>query len=226
MFRDQCQASPDEQMLAAGLVHAPDGSGAMLAAVLAAHCGSLEDGQASVRPIKTFGAPVLDAMGPIPYCDQNGLLDASMPRGAFNYWKSQFLTDLTDDAIRMLVEAYASVPSPMCQIVIEHFHGAASRIPVEATACAMRTTGFNVVLVAQWADRSLDERCTAWCRDSYAALKPYLRPLRYVNYLGADEVDDPMASLYGPNYARLRKLKQRYDPDNFFHINVNISPGS
>jgi hypothetical protein len=224
MFRDQCHASPDEQMLVAGLVHAPDGSGAKLAAVLAAHCGSLEDGQASVRPIKAFGSPVLDAMGPIPYCEQNGLLDASMPRGAFNYWKSQFLTDLTDDAIRTLIEAYASAPSPMCQIVIEHFHGAASRVPVEATACAMRTTGFNVVLVGQWADRSLDAQCTAWCRDSYAALKPYLRPLRYVNYLGADEVDDPMASVYGPNSARLRELKKRYDPENFFHINVNIAP--
>jgi hypothetical protein len=163
-------------------------------------------------------------MGPIPYCDQNGLLDAAMPRGAFNYWKSQFLTDLTDDAIRALVEAYVSVPSPMCQIVIEHFHGAASRVPVEATACAMRTTGFNVVLVAQWADRSLDARCTTWCRDTYATLKPYLRALRYVNYLSADEADDSIASVYGPNYARLRELKRRYDPDNFFHINVNIAP--
>jgi hypothetical protein len=221
MFRDQANASPDEQMLAAGLIHAPDGSGMKLAGVLAAHCGSLEDGAASVKPIKSFGSPVMDVMGPIPYCDQNGLLDPSMPRGAFNYWKSQFLTDLTDDAIRALLDAYHAVPSPMCQIVVEHLHGAAARVPLEATACTLRAAGFNVVLISQWADRSFDDRCKAWCRDTYAALKPFLRPLRYVNYL---DVDDDESSAYGPNTARLRELKRRYDPDNVFHINVNVKP--
>ena len=98
-FREQCATAPDELMLAAGLVYAPDGSGAKLVAILAAHCGSLADGEAALRPFKAFGPPVMDAMGPIPYCTQNGLLDASLPKGALNYWKSQFLTGLTDEAI-------------------------------------------------------------------------------------------------------------------------------
>jgi FAD/FMN-containing dehydrogenase len=223
MFRDQAHASPDEQMVVAGLVHAPDGSGAKLAAVVAAHCGPLKDGEASVRPIKAFGSPVVDHMGPISYSAQNGLLDASLPRGAFNYWKAQFVTDLTDDAIKVLLEMYQSVPSPMSQIVIEHFHGAASRVPVDATACALRATGFNVVIISQWADRRLDDPCTKWCRDVFESLKTFLRPLRYVNYLGADE-DDQLALAYGPNTGRLGELKRKYDPDNFFHINVNIKP--
>jgi hypothetical protein len=223
-FRNTCATLPDEVMLACGLLFAPDGSGARLVGIVGSHCGSLPDGEAAMRPIKAFGPPVMDAMGPIPYCVQNSLLDASLPRGAMNYWKSQFLTDLSDDAIRVLVEHFEKAPSPMSQIVIEHFHGAASRVPVSATASTLRVTGFNVVIVAQWAGPSETEPCKAWCRDLYAALMPFFSPMRYVNYLDQDEGDDLAAAVYGPNYARLRDLKTTYDPDNFFHTNVNIKP--
>ena len=162
-------------------------------------------------------------MGPIPYVDQNGLLDATLPKGALNYWKSQFLADLSDDAIRALIEAYQASPSPMSQIVLEHFHGAASRVPIDQTACTLRTTGFNAVLISQWMNPADTSRCTAWCRDTYASLKPYLGTVRYMNYLDADEAD-PAAMVYGPNYPRLRELKKRYDPENLFHHNVNIKP--
>src|SRR5438067_2150382 len=70
-FREQCASAPDELMLVAGLINAPDGSGAKLAAIVAAHCGSLPEGEAALRPFKAFGPPVMDAMGPIPYCAQN-----------------------------------------------------------------------------------------------------------------------------------------------------------
>jgi FAD/FMN-containing dehydrogenase len=224
-FRETCASAPDELMLVAGLLFAPDGSGAKLAGIVASHCGSLPDGEAAVRPIKAFGPPVMDAMGPIPYCDQNGLLDAAFPKGALSYWKANFLTDLSDDAIRVLVDRFDACPSPLSQIVVEHFHGAASRVPVDATACSMRVTGFNVAIIAQWNEAKDTERCTAWCRDTHAALKPFLAPMRYVNYL-EDDAGDAAAEVYGANYPRLRALKTKYDPDNFFHTNVNIKPAS
>src|SRR4030095_4749694 len=149
-FRETCASLPDEMMMAAGLVTEPGGSGNKLAAILAAHCGTLAQGEAAVKPIKAFGPPVMDAMGPIPYCTQNSLLDGAFPKGALNYWKAQFLTELSDDAIRTMVERFADAPTPMCQMVVEHFHGAATRVPVSATACALRQSGYNVVIVAQW----------------------------------------------------------------------------
>src|SRR5262249_49597591 len=106
-FREMCATLPDEMMMAAGLLSAPDGSGHKLVGMLAAHCGSLADGEAAVKPIKAFGPPVMDAMGPISYCQQNGLLDTSMPKGALNYWKSQFLVELTDDCIDAMTDAFA-----------------------------------------------------------------------------------------------------------------------
>ncbi len=223
-FRDTCSTLPDEMMMVAGLLTAPDGSGNKLVGMLAAHSGSLAQGEAAVKPIKAFGSPVLDAMGPITYCQKNGLLDDSLPKGALNYWKSQFLADLSDDCIGAMLEGFASCPSPMSQIVLEHFHGAASRVPVEATACAMRVTGFNAVIISQWMDPSETDRNIAWARDMHAMLGPYFASTRYVNYLGQDEAGDPAAVAYGANYGRLCELKTKYDPENVFHVNVNIRP--
>jgi FAD/FMN-containing dehydrogenase len=225
-FRETCATLPDEVMMAAGLVTAPDGSGAKLAAMLAAHCGSLAQGEATLKPIKAFGPPVMDAMGPISYCQQNGLLDGSLPKGALNYWKAHFLTDLSDGAIDAIIDAFGQCSSPMSQIVIEHFHGAASRVPVSDTACAMRITGFNVVIISQWMNAKENDQHIGWCRNTYKGLGPYLGTTRYVNYLDVDEGGDPAAVAYGANYARLRELKTKYDPENVFHVNVNIKPRS
>jgi FAD/FMN-containing dehydrogenase len=223
-FRETCASLPDEVMLAAALQTAPDGSGAKVVGVVGAHCGSVAEGDAALRPLKQFGPPVMDAIGPIPYSTLNTLIDGAFPKGALNYWKSSFLTDLSDQAIAVLIECFAACPSPMSALLLEHFHGAASRVPVEATASTMRITGFNVVIVSQWQDPAESDRQIAWARDTYAALQPYLASTRYVNYLGGDEAGDPAAVVYGANYARLRDLKTKYDPDNFFHANVNIRP--
>jgi FAD/FMN-containing dehydrogenase len=223
LFRERCAQLPDEMMLACGLLTAPDGA-TKLAGILAAHCGPLADGQAAVAPIKAFGPPVMDAMGPIPYSAQNGLLDAAFPKGALNYWKAQFVTDLSDDCIRTLIAQYEAAPSPMCQIVMEHFHGKAARIPVGDTACAMRVSGFNVVLIGEWMDPRDTDKCRNWVRETHNALKAFHAPMRYVNYLEDDVTGDPAAEIYGPNYARLRQVKRQYDPENVFHVNVNVKP--
>jgi FAD/FMN-containing dehydrogenase len=88
----------------------------------------------------------------------------------------------------------------------------------------MRVSGFNLVIISQWTDASASDRNIAWCRDTYAAMQPHFQPTRYMNYMEADEAADLAAVAYGPNYARLRELKSKYDPDNFFHTNVNIRP--
>jgi FAD/FMN-containing dehydrogenase len=223
-FRDQCARLPDEAMMAAGLLTAPDGV-TKLVGMLLAHCGDMAGGEALARPIKAFGQPALDAMGPIAYCAQNQLLDGAFPKGALNYWKAQFLKELSDDVISTLVECAAAAPSPMSQIVLEHFHGKASRIGVSETACAMRLGGYNVVIASQWMDPADSARGKQWCRDTYAALAPHFGTTRYVNYLADDEASDPaIAAVYGPNYARLRALKSKFDPQNVFRTNVNVRP--
>ena len=112
----------------------------------------------------------------------------------------------------------------MSQIIIEHFHGAASRVPVSATACAMRVTGFNVVIVSQWMDpRENEPSHRVVARDVRGAqavsgrdaLRQLPRP---------DDAGDPAAVAYGPNSAGCGRSRRRYDPENFFHANVEHPP--
>ena len=222
-FRDTCAHLPDEMMLVAGLQTAPDGSNAKLVGVVAAHSGPTGDGAAAVQGLKAFGPPIVDAIGPMPYSALNSMLDPAFPAGALNYWKAQFLTDLSDEAIQTLVERFEACPSPMSQIILEHFHGAATRVPVGDTACALRRSGFNVVIISQWTQAEDTDRNIAWARATFAALTPYLAPARYVNYLESDAADAAKVA-YGPNLDRLRQLKARWDPDNVFRRNVNILP--
>ena len=111
----------------------------------------------------------------------------------------------------------------MSHIIIEHFHGAASRIPIPSTACTMRVTGFNVVIASQWMEPSETERGTRWARETFSSLTPYLAPTRYGNYLEHD-APDAAAVVYGPNLARLREIKTKYGSENLFRHNVNIVP--
>ncbi len=223
-YRDLTAELPDEVMAFGALVHAPDGSGTKLAAIVLCDCRPPGTDDTVIEKTKSFGAPIMDALGPMPYPASNQLMDAGYPKGAFNYWKSSFLESLSDEAIDDMVDAFAGAPSPMDAILLEHFHGAATRVPVEATAYPHRKEGYNFATLSEWMDPDLSERCMAWARRTYDAMTSHFSSARYVNYLGDDESPNEVGSAYGPNLPRLRTLKGRYDPDNVFHLNQNIRP--
>jgi FAD/FMN-containing dehydrogenase len=223
-YRDLTAAAPEELTLYAGLLHAADGSGTRLAAIAACHCGPPERGQEATRALKSFGSPVVDSLGPIPYCQMNSFMDASYPKGAFNYWKSSFLSALTDEAIDAFVDGYGACPSPMSAVFLEHFHGAATRIRPDATAFPHRRAGYDYLLIAQWSNPADTERCITWGRASFDRMRPFMAAGRYVNYMDRDETADQVAAAYGPNYRRLQRVKKKYDPSNVFRLNQNIPP--
>jgi FAD/FMN-containing dehydrogenase len=220
-FRDRTAALPDDHTLFAGLIHAPDGSGTKLAAMVTCHCGSSADGEAAMLPLKRFGSPALDALGPMPYCALNGMLDAAYPKGALNYWKSSFLAELSDDAIDTMIGAFVRCPTPMGQVLIEHIHGAATQVGVTDTAFPLRSEGYNFLVLAEWTDPAMTSDCIAWAKQTYSDMARFFSAARYVNYLGDDETGEPIAAAYGPNHHRLREIKTKYDPTNFYQ---NILP--
>ena len=225
LYRDLTASAPDELVLFAGLIHAGDGSGTKLAAMVACHCGPLDVAEKAVQPVRQLSAPVVDAIGPISYCQLNTILDPAFPKGALNHWKSNFLAQLSDDAIDGIIDCFARCPTPMGQILLEHVHGAVSRIGAGDTAFPHRAPGYNLVILSEWLDPAVTEGCVAWARSSYAALSSFMATGRYLNYLDAsDEAGDAVAAAYGPNYRRLQQLKAKYDPANFFHMNQNIRP--
>src|SRR5438067_10371962 len=111
-FRDVSPKLPDELWVVAGLVHAPDGSGAKLAALAVCHCGPAAQAEQDLGPMLEFGSPVMSEVGPMPYPVVNTLFDDAYPPGVLNYWKSSFLHELRDEAINVLVERFAVTPSP------------------------------------------------------------------------------------------------------------------
>jgi FAD/FMN-containing dehydrogenase len=222
-FREITAAGlPDELTIFGGLLHAPDG--AQIAVIIVCHCGPLAEAEAALQPIKKFGTPIMDAIGPTTYEDTNMILDAGFPRGAFNYWKSNFMRELSDQAIDTLRSRFAACPSQMSGLLLEHIHGAATRVGVSETAFPHRREGYNFLVVSEWLDPADNAQNIAWARESYDAMRPSFTAGRYVNYLGDDDGEDAVAAAYGPNYQRLRALKVKYDPTNLFHLNQNIRP--
>ncbi len=223
-FRDATRSLADEQVLFAALTHAPDGSGAPVAALVTCHCGPLAEAERAVRPLKQFGTPIVDGIGSIAYEELNTILDAGFPKGALNYWKSNFLTELSDAAIETMIDCFARCPTPMSQLLIEHLHGAVTRVGVSETAFPHRKEGFNFLILAQWTDHADTNACIQWARETTKLMRPFFAAGRYVNYLDDDETGDPVAAAYGSNYRRLKQIKAKYDPSNVFRMNQNIRP--
>jgi FAD/FMN-containing dehydrogenase len=123
-----------------------------------------------------------------------------------------------------MVERFASVPSPMSAIMLEHFHGAVTRVGVTATAVPHRAEGWNLLIPSVWTDPAASDENIAWTRETHRAFEPHLDERRWLNYLGDDQGADAVRAAYGPNYERLLELKRRYDPENVFHHNQNIDP--
>ena len=223
-YRDAVADASDDLSVFAGLVHAPDGSGAKLAALVVFHTGDVAVAERDLEPFKTWGSPLVVDIGPMPYPVMNTLLDEGYPTGALNYWLSSFTRGLTDELIDTAVERFSDVPSPMTAILFEHFHGAVTRIGVADTAVPHRDEGWNLLIPSVWMAPADSDANIAWTRETFAALQPQFAKGRWLNYLGDDQADDAIRAAYGPNYDRLLEVKRRYDPDNVFHLNHNIAP--
>jgi len=223
-YRDAVADASEDLTVFAGLVHAPDGSGGKLAALIVFHTGDEGEAERDLAPFKTWGAPLMVDVGPMPYPVMNTLLDAGYPDGSLNYWLSSFTRSLSDDLIDLAIERFATVPSAMTGILLEHFHGAVTRVGVNETAVPHRDEGWNLLIPSVWTDTADTEANVTWSRETFAAMQANLGSGRWLNYLGDDQAEDAIRAAYGPNYDRLREVKRRYDPDNVFHLNHNIAP--
>jgi FAD/FMN-containing dehydrogenase len=173
--------------------------------------------------MRDFGAPLADMVDRIPYPAVNTGVDWLFPPGLLSYWKSAFFSELSDEAVRVIMEAFQEAPSDLCALIIEDFHGAVTRVPVGSTAYPHREPGFNLLVISQWRDPTETADGIAWARSTFDRLAPHMSERSYINYLGADD-QDRVRHAYGPNYERLRDLKRRYDPENLFRLNQNIAP--
>jgi len=222
-YRDYVRGAPDELSGVLGILTAPAGIQAV--GMLVCWCGAQEQGLKVLRPAKQFGPPLIDTITPMGYEQINLMLDANSPPGMLHYWKSDFLRELSDEAIETIIDFAARVPSPATQITLEHVHGAVSRVPADETAFPHRGAEFNFGAFSTWTDPADSEKNIQWTREFSAAMEPFKAAGAYVNYMD-NEDEDRVRKAFGGNYERLAALKQKYDPANFFRLNQNIQPSA
>jgi hypothetical protein len=222
-FHDDFAATaPDELSTAVSLGVDPTGQPALGIAVC--WCGSPEDGEQVLAPLRAVGPPLADTIGVTSYVAWQSAPDASFPTGRLHYWKSGYLQHLTDAALETLLEHLPQMPSSMSGVGMQQLHGAASRVAPDATAFPHRADQYDFLILSQWEDPEASRRNIAWTRSLFDAMTPHLQDAVYVNNLGA-EGPNRVRSAYGPNYPRLAEVKMRYDPTNVFRLNQNITPG-
>ena len=224
-FRELTQAAPDELTVYFSLFPDPAAPGEKLAAMIACHCGDPTAAEADLKPLRQFGPPAADLIQPMPYPVINTLSDGGYPKGAFNYWKSAFFTDLSDAPVDIMIDALDRCPSPMSGLAIVPYLGAVTRVDATATAFAHRAPGYSLLIVAQWLDPRETEPNITWARETFEALHPYMANRSYVNNLTAED-GRMVHHVWGANYQRLVTVKRRYDSDNIFRLNHNIDPSA
>jgi hypothetical protein len=220
-YHEFASASPDELSTAGSLIRDADGHPVFSVAVC--YCGPLAEGERVLRPLRSFGPPAADTVGPLEYCALQSGPDAGYPEGRQHYWKAGFVHDLSTEAIEVMLTYVAEMPSAFSGVGLQQMGGVASRVDPAATAFAHRVRQYDFNIVSQWEDPT-DTACNiAWTRGFFTAMEPFLERAVYANNLG-DEGQARVKAAYGMNYARLAQIKATYDPANLFHLNHNIKP--
>jgi FAD/FMN-containing dehydrogenase len=219
-FHEFSRSAPDEVRMVAVLLTSAEGQ--RLVALSACHIGSLSDGERVLQPLKRFGPPLIDQLGPVSYLDLQATGDAFFPVGRRYYWKSHFITDLPSEAIDITLAHFEHVTSPQSLVVIEQYGGAVSRVAPADTAFNHRDAAYDFIIASAWSEVGPADEHIAWVRTVWDATQRFAKGV-YVNNLG-DESEDQVHAAYGENYQRLAALKRTYDPDNFFRLNQNIKP--
>ncbi len=229
-YRDWIADAPDDLMTIVIHREAPplpfvptELHGKPVVAVACCYAGSVEEGEKVVRPLKEFGSPVLDLCEPKPYLTHQAMFDPTFPHGRWYYFRACDVTELSDEIIDITVDHASRISSPLTAFPIWQMGGAVARVDDDETAFSGRAAGhtFNISGMTDAAEGFAEER--EWVRNFWSALEPYHTSV-YTNFL-MDEGEERVREAYGADkYDRLKALKQKYDPDNFFRLNQNIPP--
>ena len=228
-WRDWITDAPDEVASAVAFITAPPApfvpapvQGQPIVGVVCCYVGPVEEGEKALQPLRDLD-PAVDLLEPMPYLALQGLIEAGNPHGLQNWWTADFLAELPDEAVDTLVEHATKPVSPFSQVLLIPGGGAIARVPDDAMAFGNRAAPFNTHFLSMWENPDDADTNIAFTRAIAAAMKPYTTGQAYLNFIG-DEGAERVATSFGPKWDRLRELKAKWDPDNFFHHNQNIPP--
>jgi len=231
-WREWLPSAPEELTTLVNLATAPPAPfipeawhGKRVVAIAGMHSGSVDDGLEALAPLRSLAEPVADLFGPLPYVAMQSLLDALHPKGDGNYFKALHLADLTEGAVDALMAGHGAVTSPMNEIHVHDMRGAVARGPANGSAFPYRDAPYVVNVIAKWPGGGPGPEHADWARDLVSSLEPFGTGAAYVNFMGDPEDVDRLRTAYGADtYDRLVAAKDRWDPENVFHLNQNVRP--
>jgi len=204
---------------------APEWHGKEILALAVCYNGDIATGERIAKPLREFGKPIADIIGPMPYTAWQTVLDPLLTPGARNYWKSHDFAGLSDGLVEVMMDHARRIPDPQTEIACAQLGGAVARVARGATAYNHRDGKYVMNVHGRWADPAKDDACIAWARSLWKETSRFATGSVYVNFLTQEETGvDRLRAAYGENYDRLVALKNKYDPTNLFGVNQNIGP--
>jgi hypothetical protein len=229
-YRDWIADCPDELMTIVTQRRVPalegvpaDLVGRRVLGIACCWIGDLDDGQKVLSPLKEFGSPLIDLVGPTTFLAHQSMLDPSFEPGWWYYVRSCDIQELNDDVIDVVSDFGERLESPITSIALWQMGGAVSRVGDDETAFSGRSAGFTFNINGNSTSADGFDRERQWARDYWSALEPWHTSV-YVNFL-MEEGEGRIREAYGADkYDRLKALKRTYDPTNLFRLNQNIRP--
>ena len=234
LWRDFMKTAPDRLSgLAEFSTVQPDPSipeqawGRRVVALAHVYDGPPDEGERITQPLRGFGEPLADFSGRMPYRTLQSIYDPLFPKGRDRcYWKSTYLSNLDDAVVHDITSRLKLRSSEMTFASIWKFGGAVQRVKADATAFGDRSMPFMLSLDAIWSDAADDDKNINWVRNFWNDMQRHSTGRMYLNFPGLGEGQSLVRDAYGAEiYAKLQKIKQKYDPDNVFRMNQNILPG-
>jgi FAD/FMN-containing dehydrogenase len=228
-YRDWSLALPDEMSSGIGLRNQPvahfvptAARGATTVSVTLCHAGPIDEGERLIAELRDIAPLAFDDVRAMPYVAVNHMLD--IPHGVRSYWKTGHIDDLSDGLLAELLAQFELAPSTQSDIFIEHLGGQVARIPAAETAFGPRGAAYRLILDTLWDDPDGDADNISWAHESGSKLKEFFNGDTYVNYLTEHDESDVESAYSDSSRRRLREIKTKYDPENFFRVNHNIKP--
>ncbi|KZS43276.1 dehydrogenase [Paenibacillus glucanolyticus] len=190
--------------------------------------GGAEELRRLIRPLLQVGTPVKVMVRTVPFIEATQFFAAGdlnlEPKfkitGAFGY------KSLPPEGVRMIRDFLSKAPNKHATVWCQSLGGAGSavsRVSPTATAYPHRKAETIYELSARWRNDKEQQRNIQWVKRFRKALRPYVVG-DYVNFPDLGIKNWPK-SYYGVNFARLKRVKQKYDPLNVFRFAQSIPVG-
>lgn len=192
------------------------------ASIVICYSGNEDIGEAVAERFRALD-PFFDSVAPMPYLALQQTWDDSFPHGHHSYWKSSFLTAISEDALGAMWEAVQRSGFSNCSFDLEPMGGAVGRVDPTATPIFDRDAAGNLLITTGWTDPAESDARIAWIRETFAAGQPFCKAAGYANYMDRGD-EHRTEAVYNGNFDRLRAVKRQYDPGNLFRPSANIVP--